>query len=199
MEADPRTPSARQEELLELAYQYVLDNGLDDMSLRPLAAAIGSSPRVLLFLFGSKDGLVRALLARARLDELALLEAIRARAVDEGLETTVRAIWGWLTDRRHRRLLALWVQAYARSLTETTGPWANFAQSTVTDWLGILTAAQPPHQRDSEAGLAQRTLALAVLRGAVLDLLATNDVARVAAAFDRALAAGLWRTRSPRR
>ncbi len=61
-------PSARQAELLELAYRYALEHGLADLSLRPLAAAVGSSPRVLLYLFGSKDGLVRALLARARSD-----------------------------------------------------------------------------------------------------------------------------------
>ena len=48
------TDSARKQELLEAAYQYVLGNGLADMSLRPLAKEIGSSPRVLLFLFGSK-------------------------------------------------------------------------------------------------------------------------------------------------
>jgi len=54
--------SARQEELLDRAYAYVLTHGISDLSLRPVAAAIGSSPRVLLYLFGSKDGLIRALL-----------------------------------------------------------------------------------------------------------------------------------------
>jgi AcrR family transcriptional regulator len=63
--AEP-TPSNRRTELLERAYQYSLEHGLADLSLRPLAATIGSSPRVLLFLFGSKEGLIRALLARAR-------------------------------------------------------------------------------------------------------------------------------------
>ena len=68
MNEPARAPSPRQSELLELAYQYVLQHGLTDLSLRPLAGSIGSSPRVLLFLFASKDGLVRALLARARTD-----------------------------------------------------------------------------------------------------------------------------------
>src|SRR2546421_10909753 len=72
--------SPRREELLERAYAYVLEHGLADMSLRPMAAAVGSSPRVLLFLFGSKDELVRALLARARADELALLARLRGNA-----------------------------------------------------------------------------------------------------------------------
>jgi AcrR family transcriptional regulator len=174
-----RQPSARHEQLLEGAYQYVLD----DLSLRPLAAAIGSSPRVLLFLFGSKDNLTRALLARARADELALLEHIRAGATSQPLDVTVRATWRWLSDRPHRRLLALWVQAYARSLTEPTGPWADFASSTVEDWLAILAAAQTPRHRRTKAGSTERTLALAVLRGALLDLLATDDLDRTSAAL----------------
>lgn len=65
MAGDDSSPSERKTARLEAAYRYVLEHGLMDMSLRPLVAAIGSSPRVLLYLFGSKDGLVRALLARA--------------------------------------------------------------------------------------------------------------------------------------
>src|SRR3954451_5011316 len=50
--------SPRREELLEAAYAYVLRHGLSGLSLRPLAREVGSSPRVLLYLFGTKDGLV---------------------------------------------------------------------------------------------------------------------------------------------
>jgi AcrR family transcriptional regulator len=185
---DPqRRPSARQDELLESAYHYVLDNGLTDLSLRPLAAAIGSSPRVLLFLFGSKDGLIGALLARARTDELALLERTGPLTGDVGLAPATRAIWTWLSDPQHRQLLALWVQAYARSLTEPAGPWADFARRTVGDWLTILASAQPPARRRTRAGMTERTLALSVLRGALLDLLATGDLTRTTAAVTRHL------------
>lgn len=187
MDDPERRPSARQEELLEGAYRYVLANGLTDMSLRPLATAIGSSPRVLLFLFGSKDGLTRALLARARADELALLERIGPLTGDRGLAAAVEATWAWLSDPRHRPLLALWVQGYARSLTEPTGPWADFAHRTVQDWLRILGGAQTPARRRTRAGIAERTLAVAVLRGALLDLLATGDVTRTTAAVTRHL------------
>jgi AcrR family transcriptional regulator len=86
--------SPRRQELLERAYQYALKHGLADLSLRPLAAAIGSSPRVLLFLFGSKDGLIRALLARARADELAYLEQARISQKAD-LADTVRVTWQW--------------------------------------------------------------------------------------------------------
>jgi AcrR family transcriptional regulator len=179
-------PSARRAELLELAYQYAVSRGRADLSLRPLAAAIGSSPRVLLYLFGSKDGLVRAVLARARADELALLGEVQGGP--GGLAAAAAAIWAWLADESRRGLLTLWVDGYARSLAEPDGPWAGFAAATVADWLEVLAAAQPAAHRATPAGRAERTAVLAVLRGALLDLLATGDAARTAAAVDRQLA-----------
>jgi AcrR family transcriptional regulator len=139
---------------------------------------------VLLYLFGSKDGLIRALLARARADELALLRtASNAETGDsaQNLEVVATRIWSWLAAARHRELLTLWVSGYARSLAEPDGPWAGFAAATVADWLAVLRAAQPEPRRDTAAGLAERTLVLAVLRGALLDLLATGDVERTTA------------------
>ncbi len=217
-----RVPSARESELLERAYGYVLEHGLAGLSLRPLAAAIGSSPRVLLFLVGSKDGLVRALLARARAEELAFLDRARAGqtarspagarspggdhspagagsasgyhspdgagfAGRSGLAELVRLTWQWLAAPQHRPLLTLWAEAYARSLTEPDGPWAGFGRETVADWLALLAEAQPPARRDSAAGAAERALALSVLRGALLDLLATGDTGRLTGAVEHYL------------
>lgn len=169
--------SARRTELLESAYRHALRHGLAGMSLRPLARAVGSSPRVLLYLFGSKDGLVRALLERARADELALLQAVRR---DQGtLAEAAAALWRWLAAPEHARVLTLWTEAYARSLAEPDGAWAGFAAQTVDDWLALLA--------DFGSDPTERTLVLAVLRGAVLDLLATGDHARITPAVERVL------------
>lgn len=182
-------PSARQAQLLELAYGYALTHGLADLSLRPLAAAIGSSPRVLLFLFGSKDNLIRALLGRFRADEMAVLAELRAAHPDADLVTVAAAVWRWLAAPEHRDLLRLWVEGYARSLVDPSGPWSGFAAATVADWLDVLAAYQPAPDRDSAPAVAQRTAVLAVLRGGLLDLLATGDEERVGAAVTRDLAA----------
>jgi AcrR family transcriptional regulator len=176
--------SPRQQELLEAAYAYALSNGLAGMSLRPLAAAIGSSPRVLLFLFGSKEGLIRALLARAREDELSYLDSLRGQQHDSGLSAAGRDVWTWLAAPSHHALLVLWTEGYARSLLGEPGPWAEFAAETVSDWLDLLAARQPASRRDTAAGQDERTLLLAVLRGALLDLLATGDTARVTRAVE---------------
>ena len=194
--------SARKQELLEAAYQYVLGTGLADMSLRPLAKEIGSSPRVLLFLFGSKEGLVRALLTRAREEELRYLAELRDE--HNGLAAAGRDVWAWLADPAHRALLALWVEGYARSLLGEPGPWSDFGRDTVRDWLDLLAerqaadgpgagqAAQPRQAelpQQAEQVEAERTLLLAVLRGALLDLLATGDTERVTRAVERHLRA----------
>ncbi|MEV6667099.1 TetR family transcriptional regulator [Streptomyces nigra] len=188
MSQEAPTPSARQAELLEAAYQYAIAHGLADLSLRPLAEAIGSSPRVLLFLFESKDGLLRALLARARADELALLDRVRQPKSPAGLVPAVERLWTWLAATEHRPLLRLWAEAYTRSLVQPDGAWAGFARATVEDWLGVLAGFQPPPERDSEDGVIRRTLALAVVRGALLDLLATDDDARLTVAVEHHLA-----------
>lgn len=184
------TPSARKTELLEATYRYVLEHGLAHLSLRPLAAAIGSSPRVLVFLFGNKEGLVRAVLGRARADELAMLDRVE-RSGDPavaGLATAVEHLWRWLAAAQHRQLLKLWAETYASSLVEPDSAWGGFAAATVHDWLTVLAAWQPVPERDSAEGAARRTLALAVLRGALLDLLATGDEHRVTAAVHHQLA-----------
>ncbi len=174
--------SPRRKELLDRSYEYVLAHGLTGLSLRPLAAAVNSSPRVLLFLFGSKDALIRELLARARAEEVELVERLHGDLV-----TTAGAIWDWLVAEEHRGLLRVWVESYAQSLVEPDGPWAGFGQATVDDWLELLARAQPAQERESAAGEVRRTLVLAVLRGALLDLLATGDLNRTTGAVHSAL------------
>ncbi len=171
--------SARRDEIVEAAYQYVLAHGLAGASLRPVAEAVGSSTGVLRFLFGSKDGLVTALLARARQDELALLATIEPNAP---LTVVAAETWTWLADPAHRALLTLWTECYTASLIDGTGPWTGFARATVEDWLAVLAQAQPPARRRSAAGRAERTAVLALLRGCLLDLLATGDRARTSRA-----------------
>lgn len=174
------TPSPRRTELLDAAYGYVLQHGITGTSLRPLAAAIGSSTRVLMFLFGTKDGLIRALLDRARIDEV---EALRKLAPEsQSLIAGVETLWNWLSSDLHRPLLLLWVESYSRSLLDSDGPWVDFARETVQSWLNLLAQCQSEEERETPSAEIERTLALAVLRGALLDLLATSDRSRSSAA-----------------
>jgi AcrR family transcriptional regulator len=189
----PEPPaSARRAELLDRAYQYAVQRGRTDITLRPLAAAIGSSPRVLIYLFGSKEGLIRALLGRSRAEEIALLAELRdsASSSRDTLGDATLRIWSYLADEARRPLMRLWLDGYARSLSQPAGPWAGFARDSVHDWLTLLADMQAAERRNTPAGLAERTLVLAVLRGSLLDLLSTDDQTRATAGV-RSLITGL--------
>ena len=55
---------------------------------------------------------------------------------------------------------------------EPGGVSSGFAESAVNDWLAVLAKYQVAAERRSHVGIGRRSLALAILRGALLDLLA---------------------------
>jgi len=174
-------PSSRRAELLDASYAYVLGHGLNGLSLRPLAAAIGSSPRVLLYLFGSKENLLRELLARARSEQIAqLASACKVGGQGRGLEETAAQLWTWLSAPEQRAMVRLTYEAFMLSLSREPGPWAGFAAEAAQDWLNLLIAAQV-HVSRAEAE-ARATRVLASIRGLLIDLLACGDNERIAAA-----------------
>src|SRR5258706_10044550 len=63
---NPRYMTERRDELLRRSRDYLLAHGVADLSLRPLAAAIGTSARLLVYHFGSKEALVTAVLDDVR-------------------------------------------------------------------------------------------------------------------------------------
>ncbi|MFG1703168.1 TetR/AcrR family transcriptional regulator [Nonomuraea sp. M3C6] len=169
-------PDSRRSQLLTAAYDYVLEHGLSEMSLRPLAKATGTSPRVLLYLFGSKDDLVREILAKGRAEELRLIAAVAAAG--GGFDELVERLWAFVSAPEQRATIRLFFEAYVASLRAEPGPWRDFARQSVHDWLRLLTDAQPGVPADVAEARATRTLAL--LRGQLLDLLACDEPGRLA-------------------
>ena len=180
-EAVTDEPSSRRTELLDASYAYVLGHGLNGLSLRPLAGAIGSSPRVLLYLFGSKENLLRELLARARSEQIGqLTSAFKVAGQGHGLEETAAHLWRWLSAPEQRAMVRLTYEAFMLSLSHEPGPWAGFAAEAAQDWLNLLIDAQV-HVTRAKAE-ARATRVLASIRGLLIDLLACGDNERIAAA-----------------
>lgn len=177
----PASSSPRRAELLARTLEYAARTNLSELSLRPLAAEIGSSPRVLIYLFGSKEGLLREVLAASRLQQLAVVRGAMAECEEPG--DVLGRLWAWMREPGHHGLARLFFESYSRSLGGGE-PWAAFARDSVRDWTGplrsILTRPDGPPPADAEV-----TLALAVLRGLLLDLLATGEVDRVDLAWRR--------------
>ena len=183
-------PSPRRTELLDACYGYLLEHGLTGLSLRPLAAATGTSPRVLLYLFGSKDELLRQLLARARHEQVGMMAAVLAEPTNatnptnaagtagDGFDALTESLWTFLSAPEQRPMVRLTYEAFLLSLTHNPGPWAGFAAEAARDWLDLLVRAQPPGTPPALAE-TRATRALALIRGLLLDLLACGDDDRV--------------------
>jgi AcrR family transcriptional regulator len=175
----PAADSKRRRELLAAILDYSANNGLSEVSLRPLAAAVGSSPRMLLYFFGSKEGLVREVHRHARQVQLTLLsEALQGCS---GRREALRALWDWISDPAHHNVARFFFESYARSLHARESAWRGFGYASVQEWL-------PPIQQALGGSAAEATVVLAALRGLLLDLLATGDSDRVQAAFEELLA-----------
>jgi AcrR family transcriptional regulator len=183
MDSDTEAPagSPRRAELLARTLEYAARTNLSELSLRPLAAEIGSSPRVLIYLFGSKDGLLREVLAASRARQLAVVQGAMAECAHPA--DVLSRLWAWMCEPAHRGVARLFFEAYVRSLGGGE-PWAGFALDSVRDWepplRRILTRPDVAPPADAEVALA-----LAVLRGLLLDLLATGEAERVDLAWRR--------------
>jgi len=176
--ADP----AHRAELLERVAAYAYKNGIADLSLRPLARAVGSSPRVLLYYFSSKQELVLEILSRARARQQAVFERLRSADGASPLESC-RAIWAEMSAAKALPGFRLFFEVYGMALRNRRR-FAGFLAHAVEDWLVFLEA---PFARDGCSrgeARARATIILAGFRGFLLDLCATNDRARVGRAVE---------------
>lgn len=173
----------RRPELLAAATEYVLDHGIGDLSLRDMARALGVTHATLLRHFSSKEELVLQVVAKIRsnfVDQLANDEQLRsAQPASEFL----RATWNRLCEPAEQRQFALLFELVGRA-TRDGGRVAELAQSSIDDWLLVISAqllqtGYPAHDADMLA-----TLLLAQVRGLQLDLLLTGDRPRLDRAID---------------
>jgi AcrR family transcriptional regulator len=171
--ADPQ----RRSKTLAAAADYVLANGLAGLSLRPLASALGTSTRMLLYDFTSKEELIMAVLTEIRRREAGMLaEHVRTSAAS-GPEL-VQAIWDWTSSAERAPFMRLFFEVYIDAIAHP-GTYSERGQAMVTDWLDQFGAVLG----GSPADTASATLVIAVLRGLLLDRLSTGDEQRT----DRAL------------
>ena len=172
-------PSAK-EKLLERAIGYIQENGLGDLSLRQLAAAIGTSHRMVIYHFGSFEELLVEIVDRQEADELAYFESLIS---GPGLDRTtlMRKMWRRLCTPDNSPRERLFFELYGQALQGRPGT-ERFLDRVVSRWLDrsvqLLTATGVPRT----TARAQARLDLAVTRGLLLDLVATDDEAGVDAA-----------------
>lgn len=173
--ARPREPE-RREAVLDLVIAHIADHGLPHLTVRKVAAAIGTSTRVIFYQFGSKEGLLQAALDRARKANRDMLEDLREENPSISMAEAFRLIWHWwMNDPSRLAYSRLNMEAMmtqhgleSQARAELLGYWIDY----FTEWL----------VSDGHEAVAARVLAgmsLAMQSGLTIDLIITGDRRRL--------------------
>ena len=175
--------TAAKQHLLNGTMDYLLAHGAGPISLRQLAAALGTSHRMLIYHFGSKEGLliqvVRAMERRQR--EIFAELDVESEVSPEDL---ARRFWQRLADPANWPHARLFFELYGRALQGDSCA-APLLDGIVESWLAPLSEWISRQGVPPPAAHATARLGVAVSRGLLLDLLATGDREGVDAAMEQ--------------
>ncbi|MFJ1605471.1 TetR/AcrR family transcriptional regulator [Streptomyces sp. NPDC088253] len=140
----PRPPDpAKRRDLLDQVREYMIRNGLADLSLRPLARALGTSDRMLLYYFGTKERMVAEALAlderRPLLRARSLFDAVDAPRGPVWLRGVMEEVWRRYSDPDLRAALPLYLEIMITGLLrpDRYGP---VLRDTLTEWKGLFAS-----------------------------------------------------------
>jgi AcrR family transcriptional regulator len=149
----------RRQELLDAVVKECAERGIGDRSLRDIAAAVGTSHRMLLHHFGSRNELLLAIVEDVERRQRALLHELPTEPA-----AAIAAMWADLRRTELRPFERLFFECYARGVLGEQ-PFSRMLPGAVDAWL----------TEDETTDPALVRLGLAVMRGLLLDLVATDD------------------------
>ena len=157
-------------ELRDAIVHYLVKNGLTGLSLRPLAKALGCTPRVLLYHFGSKEKMVIEVLAQVRERQRASYDQVEAPTFGEAC----LKIWERMSAPDSEPLFRLFFETYGMAL-RFPKTYRAFLHDTIEDWLQNIAEPLCREGWSPREARAFATIVLAGLRGFMLDFCTTHD------------------------
>jgi AcrR family transcriptional regulator len=165
------------EQLLERAIESVAESGFSDLSLRSLAAALGTSHRMLIHYFGSKERLWVEIVRAVEQRQLALMpEILPDPTVPVG--EAMRSWWKHISDPSLWPNERLFFEIYGQAVQGRPHTTA-LLDGVVDSWVDPIAELSIARGVPARSARAHARLGVAVTRGLLLDLVATRDVAAV--------------------
>jgi AcrR family transcriptional regulator len=184
-----RTPDlAMKRELLDQIVGYLAEHGLGDVSLRPMAAALGTSPNRLVHHFGSKQTILAAALSQAiRIQEAVRDEWLR-RQPDLSKTDELRKWWKWLNAApANLALTRLGLEAVTLEATHT-GLSGDVRAEQIGVWREQIEQRLVRQGMPKSDAILEASVLKGMFTGLIVDLMATGDRARLSKALEIALA-----------
>jgi AcrR family transcriptional regulator len=186
--APEATPAATpRQKLLAAVVTVALTGGISDKSLRAIAEAAGTSHRMLIHHFGSRERLLVDVIREVEERQRTVLAEMVADPGDPGNpdeEPAAREMrmWQHLRSPELAPQERLFFEVYGQALQGRT--WARpLLDGIVENWLGPVAGMLEAAGIDPETARTAARLWVAVGRGLLLDVLATGDNDEVDAAM----------------
>jgi AcrR family transcriptional regulator len=179
-------PGDARQRLLDAAIDFVAGHGMTDLSLRRLADELGTSHRMLIHHFGSKQGLWVAIVREVERRQLAAIADLVPDPTVSFADAT-RAWWQHISDPSLWPNERLFFEVYGQAL-HGRAPAVELLDGIVDSWLEPAAALAEEMGMPRASARAFARLGIAVTRGLLLDLLATGDRAGVDAAMEHWIA-----------
>ena len=168
--------NAKTENWLNAMAAHVLQHGLNTASLRPLAAAAGTSDRMLIYHFGNKDGVIAALLKHLAAQFTAALSA-SASGPAPSRHALVAEVMTLQRRPEMRGFIRVWFDIIAASAqgVDAHKDTGHAIINHFCDWLQSRLPADDPDPETTAKAL------LTVIEGmALMDALGQTDLANAA-------------------
>jgi AcrR family transcriptional regulator len=177
-----RSRGQPRERLLAAAMTYFGTRGISDLSLRQLAEALGTSHRMLIYHFGSKEGLLTEVVRAVETGQRRLWSELVA---DPSLDPTERPrrLWQRVSDPAMEPYARLFFEIYGQAL-QGREPATALLEGDIESWLAPSVRTLVDSGIPAERAEPMARLGLAVTRGLLLDQLATGQREAVAQAFE---------------
>lgn len=179
------SPGGGRERLLRASIEYFAENGIGDASLRQIAGAIGSSHRMLLYHFGSREGLLEAVVDELERSERDILNQVLGEDDRPGRERAWD-FWTHVAD-----VVDFYGPLYfelASQAMRSDDLSAPLRVPNVEMWIEALTVMWKQADLKPSQAKVHARLNLAVARGLLHDFLLTRD----RKAVDQAMAMWDW-------
>ncbi|MER5604245.1 TetR/AcrR family transcriptional regulator [Streptomyces sp. NPDC002265] len=183
----PRSPDpAKRRILLDQIREYVMRHGLADLSLRPLARELGTSDRMLLYYFGTKERMVAEALAVNEARPLLRFQDLRAAASPPedpaALRRLLEEMWRRFKAPAVRRTFPLYLEIMVANVLHP-GRYEPLTRDNLRQWTDLFTAFFGNWGMPAPRARAEATLLVDAVFGLLMAHLADDREDQADAAF----------------
>jgi AcrR family transcriptional regulator len=129
--------------------------------------------------FGSKEGLITAVMERVRARLQSLFEPLMRSKSDTEPAEVILAFWKLTTSRKYLPYMRLLFEVQILAI-QNPARYERYLMDTSSSWLNLAERALPKGRRSA----TMATLSTAVIDGLMLEYLSTSDLARTSNAIE---------------